>query len=162
MKYAPPLPLAVALFALIASVACLASGCSGRTEELEKQNAALQQQNKDLAQNMTSQDEYIDDVVTAINQLYMNIEAARASEKNLLTESKGIEGTKARSKQEVRKDLLKKIEAVNGNLREDYKKLNELEQRLRSSKKQYAALQKTVENLRKTLEEREATIASLE
>ena len=77
MKYAPPLPLTVAVLAL---PALLAWGCSGRTEEREKQNAALQQQNKQMAQNMTTQDEYIDDVVTAINEVYQNIEAARASE----------------------------------------------------------------------------------
>jgi hypothetical protein len=158
MKSAPPLHAAAVLILL----AGLAWGCNTRTEELEKQNAVLQKQNKELAQSMTSQDEYIDDVVTAINEVYQDIETARASEKNLITESKGIEGTKTQSKEEIRKELIRKIEVVNGSIQENYKKINDLEKKLSSSKKQYAALQRTVEGLRKTLEEREASIIALE
>jgi hypothetical protein len=150
------------LLAIVAVLSLTAWGCSGRTEELEKQNAVLQQQNKELAQNMTSQDEYIDDVVTAVNDVYQSIETARATEKNLITESKGIEGTKTQSKEEVRKDLLQRISAVNENIQDNYKKVNDLEKKVSTSRKQYASLQTMVENLRKTLEEREASIAALE
>jgi len=159
MKYSTPLPAAAAVLALLAS---LTWGCNGRSEELEKQNAALQQQNREMAKNMTSQDEYIDDVVTAVNEVYQDIETARASEKNLLTESKGIEGTKSQSKEEVRKDLLAKIAAVNSSLEDNHKKVSALEKKVSTSKKQYASLQLMVENLRKTLEEREASITALE
>jgi uncharacterized protein YoxC len=153
MKYALP---------LLAVLTILAWGCGGRTGELEKQNTALQQQNRELAQNMTSQDEYIDDVVTAVNDVYKSIEAARASEKNLITESKGIEGTKTQTKEDVRKDLLLRIAAVNDNIQENYKKVNDLQKKVNTSRKQYASLQAMVENLRKTLEEREQSIAELE
>lgn len=152
MKYAFPLVLA----------ALLAWGCNGRTEELEKQNATLQQQNRELAQNMTSQDQYIDDVVTAVNEVYQGIEAARATEKNLISESKGIEGTKTQTKEEVRKDLLQRIATVNENLQENFRKVSDLQKKVTTSRRQYASLQTMVENLRKTLEEREQSIAALE
>ncbi len=152
MKYA--ILLILAAFLLV--------GCSGRAEELEKQNAALQQQNKDLSQDLTSQDEYIDEVVTSVNEVYLSIEAARASEKNLLSESKGIEGTKAKNKDDVRKDLLGRIATVNENLQANYKKVDDLQKKVNSSRKQSGALQTMVDNLRKTIEEREQSIAALE
>ncbi len=137
-------------------------GCNGRTEELEKQNATLQQQNSDLARNLTTQDEYIDGVVTSVNEVYESIEAARATEKNLLSESKDIEGTKTQTKTEVRKDLLGRITIVNENLQENRKKISDLQKKVSTSRKQYASLQTMVDNLHKTLEEREQSIASLE
>jgi hypothetical protein len=147
---------------LLVLAAFLAWGCNGRTEELEKQNAALQQQNKELAGNLTSQDKYIDDVVTAVNEVYQSIETARAAEKNLITESKGIEGTKSQSKEEVRKDLIVRIDELNENIRDNYKKVDDLQKKVSTSRKQYASLQTMVDNLKKTLEEREASIAALE
>ncbi|HLF14607.1 MAG TPA: hypothetical protein VI932_06945 [Bacteroidota bacterium] len=152
MKYAFPLILA----------AFLVWGCNGRQEELEKQNAALQQQNRDLAQNITSQDGYIDEVVTSVNEVYQGIEAARASEKNLLNESRGIEGTKTQTKEEVRKDLIQRIAAVNQNLQENFKKVADLQRKVNTSRRQYSALQTMVDNLRKTLEEREQSIVALD
>jgi regulator of replication initiation timing len=159
MKHALPIPV---ILAVLAIPACLAWGCNGRTQELEKQNAVLQQQNKELAQGQTAQDEYIDDVVTAVNEVYQNIETARATEKNLITESKGIEGAKTQTKEDVRKDLIDRIAALNGNIQDNYKKVNDLEKKVNTSRKQYASLQTMVENLRKTLEEREASITALE
>lgn len=151
MKYAPVLLV----------VAVLLSGC-GRTEELEQQNAALQQQNRELTENLDTQDQYIDEVVTAVNEVYQGIEAARASEKSLLSESRDIEGAPAKSKSEVRKDLLTRIATVNSNLQENYRKVADLQKKVRSSARQYASLQTMVDNLRRTLEEREQSIASLE
>ncbi len=137
-------------------------GCNGRTEELEKQNATLQQQNSDLARDLTAQDEYIDEVVTSVNEVYQSIESARATEKNLLSESKDIEGTKTRTKTEVRKDLLERITTVNDNLQENRKKVADLQKKVNASRKQYASLQTMVDNLRATLTEREQSIAALE
>ncbi len=152
MKYAFPLILA----------AFLVWGCNGRTEELEKQNATLQQQNKEMAQDITSQDDYIDGVVTSVNEVYQSLEAARASEKNLLSESRGIEGTKTQTKAEVRKDLLQRIATVNENLQANFMKVADLQKKVNTSRRQYASLQTMVDNLRKTLEEREQSIAALE
>jgi hypothetical protein len=137
-------------------------GCNGRTGELEKQNATLQQQNREMAQNITTQDEYIDDVVTAVNEVYQSIEATRASEKNLLSESKGIEGAKTQTKDEVRKDLLQRIALVNDNLQSNFKKVADLQKKVNTSRKQYASLRTMVDNLKKTLEEREQSITALE
>lgn len=147
---------------LLIILAGLTWGCNGRSEELEKQNAVLQQQNKDLAEDLTSQDQYIDDVVTSVNEVYQGIEAARATEKNLLSESKGIEGTKAKNKDEVRKDLLERITVVNESLQANYKKVADLQKKVNTSRKQSTALQTMVDNLRSTLQEREQSIAALE
>lgn len=152
MKYITPLILS----------AFLLWGCNGRTEELEKQNATLQQQNSELAQSLTAQDAYIDEVVTSVNDVYQSIETARATEKNLLSESKDIEGTKSQTKSEVRNELLGRITIVNDNLQENRKKIAELQKKVNTSRKQYASLQTMVDNLNKTLEERERSIASLE
>jgi hypothetical protein len=149
------------LFTLLLASFLLA-GCNGKSKELEQQNAALQQQNADLARNISSQDEYIDEVVTAVNDVYQSIEAARATEKNLLSESKGIEGTKTRTKEEVRQDLLARISTVNENLQANFRKVSDLQKKVSSSRRQYASLQTMVDNLRKTLEERETAIVALE
>jgi peptidoglycan hydrolase CwlO-like protein len=140
----------------------LSWGCNGRTDELQKENAALQQQNRELAENLSSQDSYIDEVVTSVNDVYQSIESARAKEKSLLSETKDIEATATRTKSEVRKDLLDRVATINENLKANLEKVSGLQAKLNSSQKKYAALQNMVDNLRKTLEEREQSIASLE
>lgn len=142
--------------------ALLMLGCNNRAGELEKQNATLQQQNQELANSLAAQDEYIDEVITAINDVSQSIEAARAREKNLLSETKDIEGTATRTKSEVRSELLDRIATVNENLAANRKKISDLQAKLNSSRKQYASLQTMVDNLRKTIGEREQSIAALE
>lgn len=152
MKYASILIIA----------ALLILGCDNRKEELEKQNAALQQQNQELADNLATQDEYIDEVVTAINDVYQSIETARAKEKNILSETKDIEGGALQTKTEVRGALLGRIATVNENLATNRKKISDLQAKLNSSGRKYTALQTMVDNLRKIITEREQSIAALE
>ncbi|HLB00287.1 MAG TPA: hypothetical protein VJO14_02780 [Bacteroidota bacterium] len=153
MRYA--LPFLILLTAL-------SWGCNGRSGELEKENAALQQQNREMAENLTSTDIYIDEVVTSINDVYQSIESARAKEKNLLSETKDIEATTTKTKSEVRQGLLDRVALINRNLQANRGKISELQVKLNASGKKYASLQTMVDNLRKTLQEREQSIASLE
>ena len=143
-------------------IAALSWGCNGRTAELEKENAALQQQNREMAGSLSSQDSYIDDVVTSINDVYQSIEAARAKEKNLLSETKGIETTTTKTKGEVRQGLLDRVVTINENLQTNRGRISDLQAKLNASKKKYSSLQTMVDNLRKSIEEREQSITSLE
>jgi len=150
------------LWALLVILAAVSWGCNGRTEELEKQNAALQQQNREMAENLSSQDAYIDEVVTSINDVYASIESARAKEKHLLSETKDIEASATTTKSEVRKGLLDRVATINENLHENLGKVSKLQAKLNASSKKYASLQSMVDNLRTTLQEREQSIAALE
>lgn len=153
MRYSLPLLLVIG---------ALSWGCNGRTAELEKENAALQQQNREMAGNLSSQDSYIDEVVTSINNVYENIESARAKEKHLLSETKDIEATTTKTKREVRQGLLDRVTTINENLHANLGRVSDLQAKLNSSKKKYSSLQTMVDNLRKSIEEREQSIASLE
>jgi len=147
---------------LLMILAALSWGCSGRSGELEKENASLQAQNRKLAEDLSAQDSYIDEVVTSINDVYQSIETARAKEKNLLSETKDIEATATKTRTEVRQGLLDRVATINDNLHENLKKVSGLQGKLNASRKKYAALQTMVDNLRKSLQEREQSIASLE
>jgi len=147
---------------LLMILAALSWGCNGRTGELEKENANLQQQNRELTENLSTQDAYIDEVVTSINDVYQSLESARAKEKNLLSETKDIEATAKKTKVEIRQGLLDRVSTINENIRENLEKVSGLQGKLNASRKKYAALQTMVDNLRKSLEEREQSIASLE
>jgi len=143
-------------------LAALAWGCNGRTAELEKENATLQQQNREMAEDLSSQDLYIDDVMTSINDVYQSIESARTREKNLLSETKDIEATNTKTKTEVRQGLIDRVTIITENLHTNLKKVSGLQAKLNASRKKYTALQSMLDKLRTTLEEREQSIGSLE
>ena len=149
-----------AVFVIVLTV--ILWGCDNRSAELEKQNTDLQQRNKELTQDLSSRDEYVDNITQSINEVYDNLEAARAQEKSILKEKTDLEAEKKLSRSEIRAKLLTKINAINTGLTDNQKKVTELEGKLTTYKSQFAGLRKMVASLKQTIETREASIAELE
>jgi hypothetical protein len=78
-----------------------------------------------------------------------------------MKEKGALESTKKLTQDEVRARLGDRIAYIAATLSEDHKRINDLQAKLASSKRQYAGLKKLVDNLTITLQERDQTIADL-
>ncbi len=151
-------PFAVILIVL---VALAGSGCNNKVDELQAQNTALENSNRQLTQDISTRDEYVDKVADAINDVYSNIEQVRAQEKSLVKETTGMEGEKKLTREEVRTQVIDRIGVIRNTLSENYKKLSELQSKLATASNRYAGLKKMVASLKQTIEERDQSIADL-
>ena len=150
----------------IACILCVCavviSGCDTRSKELEKQNAELQAKSNEIYKELTTRDQYIEEVMQAINEMHENLEGTREKEKLIMNETEKIEGVKKTSSAEIRQNMLLQIAEIDSNLKNNKKKLNDLQAKVKSNRSQIASLNKMVANLKQTLEEREQSIAGLE
>lgn len=151
---------------LLSAVAVLAilgvlPGCN-KSEELEKQNAELQNQNASLVKDLTERDTYIDTVTQVINEVYTSLEHAGAKEKVLQQQSSDVEASKKRTPRELRGKLLDEIGQIDSSLHINQRRLSDLEKRTSSYRSQFAGLNRMIANLKKTIEEREKSIADLD
>ncbi|MBI1805517.1 MAG: hypothetical protein HYR76_00535 [Ignavibacteria bacterium] len=139
----------------------LVYGCNNRVEQLESQNATLQDNNRQLSQDLAVRDEYVDKVTDAINDVYTSIEEVKASESSLLKETNKLESERKLTHEEMRAKLIDRIDVIRATLRNNHQRLKDLQSNLSTSTKHYAGLKKMVDNLKKTLEERDRSIADL-
>ena len=146
--------------ALVAVVVLFGFGCNNRTEELQKQNASLQSTNTDLNAQIAARDEYVNNITDSINEVYISIENLKSKEAALLTDANGME-SKQLTTDQVRAKLSDRMFAIRTALSDDHKRIHGLQAKLAASKKEYAGLQKLVDNLNKTLAERDQSIADL-
>jgi len=135
-------------------------GCSDT--EMEKKVSDLQQENGQLTQDLATRDQYIEDIVSSINNVYGDLETARAKEKQILKETQSPEGTKMLTSAEVRQQVLHRISDISSVLAENRKRIVGLQVKLRSSRKQFESLNAMVASLKQTLEEREQNVTQLE
>ena len=147
--------------AIVALFIFAATGCNNRKEELERQNAELQRTNSQLNQDLTARDQYINTVTDSINAVYLSMETLKADEASLLKEKHDLESTKKLTPNEIFARLGEKINAIRVTLSDNHNRINELQKKLASSKRQIAGLNQLVDNLNKTLAERDQTIADL-
>lgn len=142
--------------------AVIIAGCDTRSKELEKQNAELQAKNNEIYKELTTRDEFIEQVMGEINDMHVSLQGSREKEKLIMNETNQIEGVKKASSVEIRQQLLSQIADIDSGLKNNKKKLADIQARVSANRKQIASLNKMVENLKQTLEEREQSIASLE
>ncbi len=142
-------------------LAVLITGCNRREEELEGQKSALETANRQLSQELTTRDQYVDSVAAAINQIYASIEQVHAQERALVKEAEGIEGKPKASREQVRAEVVDRITAIRTKLSDDYKRIAELQSKLSSSASRNSGLKAMVASLKKTIEERDSAIVDL-
>lgn len=130
--------------------------------ELEKKMNDLQAQNKQLYQEISSRDEYVESVTTAVNSVYENLENVRSREKLLLRQANEMESKKKLSNLEVRANLLLQISSIDSNLKDNQKTINSLQSKINNYKTQYVGLKAMIANLNETIHEREQSIAELQ
>jgi predicted nuclease with TOPRIM domain len=140
--------------ALLVALVLLFTGCDNRSDQLEKEKAQLQEAVK-------SRDEFIQTVLESINEVHNKLETARARENTIVRQTGALEEGKVLVNAENRVNIMHQIEDIDATLSENRKELADLETKLKSSKIQYASLNKMVDNLRESLDEREQSITQL-
>ncbi|MEO8166945.1 MAG: hypothetical protein ABI623_01770 [bacterium] len=148
---------------LIAFIAMAIMGCSNheKEEDLQKQLTEAQQKQNTLHQNIEERDKYMEDVIHSVNDVYADLAQARAKEAKLAkgTPSEGpIQFSNAQSRQQ----LLANISEIGIGLKENRKKVANLEVRIKFYRGDITGLNKLVENLKTSIAEREQSIAQLE
>lgn len=146
---------------IFCACALIAAGCNTRSNELEKQNAELQAKSNELYKELTTRDEYINQVMASINEMHESLEGSREKEKLIVSESDKMEGTRKASSGEIRQKMLGRIAEIDSSLKSDKKKLADLQAKVRSNRTQFAGLNTMIANLKQTLEEREQSITQL-
>lgn len=143
-------------------VALVLTGCDNRSEELEKEIVKIQTESATLHQDLAARDQYIDEVMHAVNQVYKDLELAKSKEAKLVEKTQGAEGQAAFTSVQMRQSVLDQIGAIGSSLKASRTKITSLQKRLRASEVKYASLDEMVQNLKTSLEQREQSIAMLE
>ncbi|HLX11400.1 MAG TPA: hypothetical protein VKS81_01180 [Bacteroidota bacterium] len=147
--------------AVVAVLIVAATGCDNRSDELQKENSALQSKNTSLTTELSERDEYVNNITDSINAAYVSIENLKTNEGLLQADTKGMESSKNLSSEEVRAQMSERLGAIRAMLLDDHKRLRNLQARLSTSKKEYAGIKLLVDNLNKTLAERDQSINEL-
>lgn len=149
--------LAVATMCLL-----LVIGCNNKEPELQKQISQLESERTTLQQNMAEREKFVGEVVQAVNDVYKDVEAARVKESKLVQKTTGSEGTMNVANLDTRKQLLDNISSIGLTLKENQKKIANLQVKAKKLGAEIAGLNTVIENLKQTIAEREVSIAALE
>ncbi|MBI5473056.1 MAG: hypothetical protein HY961_12000, partial [Ignavibacteriae bacterium] len=114
-----------------------------------------------LKHNLQERDQYIDDVMRSINEVYASLEEARTKE-GKLTKGAGSEGPITFRNATSREAMVNNINEIGTTLKENRKRIVGLQQSIRKYNGKIKSLNDMVENLQHSLEEREQAIASFE
>lgn len=147
---------------VFALCSALVLGCNDKEEQLQKQVAQLQGEQTSLQQSISERDQNLEEVMHAVNDVYADLEKARVKEGKLAERAGGKENQGQVSNTVTRQQLLSNISEIGSTLKENRKRIANLEAKMKSFRGEVASLNKLVENLKKTLEEREQSIALLE
>ncbi len=139
-------------------------GCSDKEKEqaLEQQ---LTQSNTDRAsmqQLLAERDSYLNEVISEVNDIYADLEKSRTKEGRLAQRTDGVEGQTANVTLDTRKQLLQNISEIDSTLKNNRKRISDLQTRVKAFAGDIANLNTLVENLRASVLEREQSIAQLE
>ncbi len=145
----------------IALCGMLIVGCNNKEEQLQKQVAQLQGEQTSLQQSITERDQNLEEVMRAVNEVYADLEKARVKEGKLAQRTEG-ETQGQVSNTVTRQALLNNISEIGSTLKENRKRIADLQSRVKSFRGEVASLNKLVDNLKKSLEDREQSIALLQ
>ncbi len=148
--------------AWVALFAVAVVGCNSKEEELQKQLSQTESERATLQQNITERDKYFEDVMQTVNDIYTDLEKARVKEGKLVQRTEGVEGPAQFANADTRQKLLQNISDIGASLKENRKRIADLQTRVRSYHGQLAGLNTLIGNLKQTLLEREHSIADLE
>jgi hypothetical protein len=134
-------------------------GCADEKAQQEKDQ--LQKKNDELASQLIARDKFIDDVTAMINDIHENLEATWAKESRTVRRTTTPEGKATATPAEVKERILGRISDMNTVIMESRRKMAALEKKLAETGRQYAGLQKMVDDLKSDIESREQSIAAL-
>ncbi len=148
--------------AVFATSLLILIGCNNKEPELQKQVAQLESERKTLQQNIAEREKFMSEVMQAVNDVYKDVEAARVREAKLVQRAGGPEGAGKVTNTDTRKELLDNIGEIGSTLKENQKKIANLQVKAKKLGTEIAGLNQVIENLKQTIAEREQSIAALE
>jgi len=148
--------------AVAALCTVLLLGCNTKEEELQKKLDQTQTERSTLQQNIAERDKYIEEVMQSVNEVYTDLEQARAKEGKLLKGAASNEGSGQPAVVDTKQKVLHDISDIGLVLKENRKKIADIQHRLRLEHNKIAALDTLISNLKVSLQEREQSIAQLQ
>lgn len=148
--------------ALVGLIAAVIVGCNNREQELQQQLSKAQSDQVTLKQNIADRDKAFEEVMKAINDVYTDLEKARSKEAKLVERAGGSEVPPEITNAATRQTLLQNINEIGSTLKENRKKINNLQARVKTFRGEVASLNTLITNLKQSLQEREQSIAQLE
>jgi len=143
-----------AISIVIVALPLLIVGC-GKQAELENQNRELRTQ-------LAAKDQYIEEVTSTISDIHKQLDQAWSMEKKVVKQTTPVEGAKVLTHAEIRQQVFSLITDIDSTLAANRKKISNLQYKLNSAATRYAGLQKMVDDLKSTIEEREKAVAELQ
>jgi chromosome segregation ATPase len=140
------------IYVLLIPVLLLASGCNQRKAEI----ARLKAQNDSLRLVGTDKDSNIADFVTTFNEIESNLDSIKQLERVINKSAKAGE-VKGSRKEQIKSD----IQYIYDLLQKNRKLVADLTSKLSKTNKHNTELQKMIDNLNKSIEEKDAQIAQL-
>ena len=139
-------------------------GCSDKEKEqaLEQQLNQTSADRASMQQLLAERDSYLDQVISDVNDIYADLEQARTKEGRLVHRAEGVEGQPVNVTLDTRKQLLVNISEIDSTLKDNRKRIGDLQARVKAFTGDIANLNKLVENLKLSILEREQSIAQLE
>jgi len=148
----------VKLFFLTSAFFLLIGGC---TKELEEQVAQLEKEKRELKRETEAKEAYVDEVVSAINEIQSNLDTIRVRESIISKASTGIEKRGVSESEVIKRTILSDISDIDSYLQENKKKVSSLQKKMQQYRYRVGSLEKMVENLQNTISQKEMEIAYL-
>jgi hypothetical protein len=133
------------------------AGCGKSAEQIE-----IEKQDAQLKQDLASKDRFIEEVTSTINDIHNKLESTWSLEKHIMPRNPTVEEGKYLSPADLRVKIMDRISNISSILSENRKKVAGLQHRLAEEKTQYTGLSQMVDDLKKSLDEREKTIATIQ
>ncbi len=153
-----------AMIGVFALFVIFIAGCSNHDRELQLQQQIGQLQSSDstLQQGITDRDKYMEQVIAAVNDSYMNLEKARVMEGGVAKRSGGVEGSAAMTNVVTKETLLGNLREISARLKENRKRIGALQSQNKSFARQIDGLDSLIETLKTSIAQREQSIAQLQ
>lgn len=148
---------------LLACSALVLGGCADKEKErdLQAQLEKNQSDRSSLQMALNDREQFVEDILKAVNQIYADLETARSKEGNLIQGGSGVSEGPWVSSPDTRSKILKNINEIGSSLAENRKKVGALQARVRDYRGQVANLNGLLDQLKVSLQERETAIAQL-
>jgi chromosome segregation ATPase len=148
--------------ALVAAWLVLLVGCNTGDEESRTLIAEARKEQSSTKQLLHERDRYIEEVMQAVNVVYKDIEEARVKAGRLAARSTYPEAITQEGTLDSYHKLLADMDDIGSVVRDNRRRVGDLQNRLRRSSRRIAGLDSLVAGLRLTVVEREDEIAKLE
>lgn len=141
--------------------ALLLFGCSNKEREEQLQSELTQASNMrdSLQQSLSQRDQYIDEVMKTVTDVYADLEKTRVKEHKLMPS--GTQEHPQVMTANTRQKLLTSVNEIGSALKDNQKKITDLQARLKKAGVESAKLNELIETMKTDIQNREQEIAQL-